>query len=63
MISKNAVKEIAKKISSKKISKDTFIKIDKMIEERVTKIISDASRKADFEGRVVIKGRDIETEK
>ena len=59
MISKKETKEIAKK-TCKKIGNEAFKKLDIMTKEFIFKLIKKASRKADYQGRKILKKEDFE---
>ena len=59
MISKKETKEIAKK-TSKKLGKEAFQKLDFITKEFIFKLIKKASRKADYQGRIILKKGDFE---
>lgn len=58
MISSKIIKEIANK-ENKKVGKDVIKKIEDLLEEQVKLIIKKAARRADFDGRVVVKAGDV----
>ena len=60
MISGNKVKDFVKKESDKKIGNMAVKKFNNILEMYAKKIIINASRRADFSGRIVIKEEDFE---
>ena len=60
MISKKETKEIAGK-NSKKLGQEAFQKLDSITKEFILKLIKQASRKADYQGRTILKKEDFES--
>ena len=60
MLSLKKLKDIVNK-ENKKISKKAIKKINLLLEEKARETIKKSARNADFEGRKVIKEKDIET--
>jgi histone H3/H4 len=61
MISKKEIKEIARELN-KKISKETYEKLDQEIILLIKNKLKDASINADFNARKIIKEKDLEFE-
>lgn len=59
MVSKKIIKELAKK-ENKKIGHKAIEKIEKILIGKVEEILKTAARQADFGGRGIIKGEDVE---
>lgn len=59
MISKKTLKEFAKEKTSKKISNNAIVSLNKIVMSNLEEIIKKAAKKADFAGRVVIRKEDI----
>jgi len=59
MISERKVKYFVAKESRKKISKEAIKKINELIAQYMGNLIKEASRNADFNGRIVIKKEDF----
>ena len=59
MLSLKKIKDIADK-ENKKISKKAIDKISLILEKNAREIIKKSARNADFEGRKIIKEKDVE---
>ena len=59
MISEKFIKAIAKKNKNRKISSDAILLLNNILKKKAEEIISRASRKANFAGRIVIKKEDV----
>ncbi len=60
MISKRKLREFVKEKTSKKISKNAIVFLNKIVASNLEEIIKKASKKADFRGRVVIRKEDFQ---
>ena len=59
MLSLKKIKDVVNN-KNKKISKKAIEKINLILEEKITEIVEKSARNADFEGRKVIKEKDVE---
>lgn len=60
MIKVKEVRQIVRKEYKKKIGKSALLKLNSIAEEYIKEILKKASRKADINGRVIIKENDFE---
>mgnify|MGYP001568948876 CR=1 FL=1 len=60
MISQKKLKKFVKEKTSKKLSKNAIIFLNKLIASHLEAIITKAVKKADFRGRVIIRKEDLQ---